>query len=127
MAEQLRPVAVLRLEGILGMSYVTTHVLDATAGRPAGRCRGHPGPRRRRVDRRAGVTNADGRVADSVRTGSSRATTGSTSPPATTSRAWASRPFYPQVSICFSTAADQGHYHVPLLLSPYAYSTYRGS
>ena len=35
--------------------------------------------------------------------------------------------FYPEVSITFSVSADQAHYHVPLLLSPYAYSTYRGS
>jgi 5-hydroxyisourate hydrolase len=34
--------------------------------------------------------------------------------------------FYPQVIIAF-TVADDGHYHVPLLLAPYAYSTYRGS
>jgi 5-hydroxyisourate hydrolase len=33
--------------------------------------------------------------------------------------------FYPEVIITFAVAA--GHYHVPLLLSPFAYSTYRGS
>ena len=33
--------------------------------------------------------------------------------------------FYPEVTITF-TVVD-GHYHVPLLLSPFAYSTYRGS
>ncbi len=35
--------------------------------------------------------------------------------------------FYPQVLIHFSVADPQQHYHVPLLLSPYGYSTYRGS
>ena len=38
--------------------------------------------------------------------------------------------FYPEVVITFSTFtldATPGDYHVPLLLSPYAYSTYRGS
>jgi 5-hydroxyisourate hydrolase len=36
--------------------------------------------------------------------------------------------FYPEVTITFSVAAGEpAHYHVPLLLSPYAYSTYRGS
>ena len=34
--------------------------------------------------------------------------------------------FYPEVTITF-TVKDDGHYHVPLLLAPYAYSTYRGS
>jgi 5-hydroxyisourate hydrolase len=33
--------------------------------------------------------------------------------------------FYPEVEIAFRV--DAGHYHVPLLLSPFAYSTYRGS
>ncbi|KAF0849015.1 hydroxyisourate hydrolase [Nocardia caishijiensis] len=34
--------------------------------------------------------------------------------------------FYPEVGIAF-TVGDQAHLHVPLLLSPFAYSTYRGS
>ena len=34
--------------------------------------------------------------------------------------------FYPQVSVAF-TVFDSSHYHVPLLLSPFGYSTYRGS
>lgn len=35
--------------------------------------------------------------------------------------------FYPQVDICFAVGDPTRHYHVPLLLSPFAYSTYRGS
>ena len=35
--------------------------------------------------------------------------------------------FYPEVSIIFIVRDDTSHYHVPLLLSPYGYSTYRGS
>ncbi|WP_395245973.1 hydroxyisourate hydrolase [Agromyces sp. MMS24-K17] len=35
--------------------------------------------------------------------------------------------FYPEVAITFELAAADEHYHVPLLLSPFAYSTYRGS
>ncbi len=35
--------------------------------------------------------------------------------------------FFPEVSISFRVGADEEHLHVPLLLSPYAYSTYRGS
>ncbi len=35
--------------------------------------------------------------------------------------------FYPRVSILFVVSADNDHYHVPLLLSPFGYTTYRGS
>src|SRR4051794_17590742 len=36
-------------------------------------------------------------------------------------------PFLDVVTVEFGIAADGGHYHVPLLVSPFAYSTYRGS
>lgn len=36
-------------------------------------------------------------------------------------------PFLDEVVIRFGVAEDAGHYHVPLLLAPYGYSTYRGS
>ena len=36
-------------------------------------------------------------------------------------------PFLDVVAVDFGIAADGGHYHVPLLVSPYGYSTYRGS
>lgn len=35
--------------------------------------------------------------------------------------------FFPEVSIQFEIRDEMAHYHVPLLLSPYGYSTYRGS
>jgi len=35
--------------------------------------------------------------------------------------------FYPEVAVCFTVADPGAHHHVPLLLSPFAYSTYRGS
>jgi 5-hydroxyisourate hydrolase len=35
--------------------------------------------------------------------------------------------FYPEVAISFRVDRADGHYHVPLVLSPFAYSTYRGS
>jgi 5-hydroxyisourate hydrolase len=35
-------------------------------------------------------------------------------------------PFFPEVTVMFEVASD-AHYHVPLLLSPFGYSTYRGS
>ncbi len=35
--------------------------------------------------------------------------------------------FYPSVTVIFETRSGSGHYHVPLLLSPFGYSTYRGT
>ncbi len=35
--------------------------------------------------------------------------------------------FYPHVDINFIVAQDTGHYHIPLLISPFGYSSYRGS
>jgi 5-hydroxyisourate hydrolase len=42
-------------------------------------------------------------------------------------RAMGSEGFYPWVDVVFDLAAGGEHYHIPLLLSPYGYSTYRGS
>ncbi len=42
-------------------------------------------------------------------------------------RALETRAFYPHVTIAFEISDVREHYHVPLLLSPYGYSTYRGS
>ena len=35
--------------------------------------------------------------------------------------------FFPEVTVTFTVADDREHYHVPLLMSPFGYSTYRGS
>eukprot|EP00967_Tisochrysis_lutea_P066227 scaffold86241_cov16-Tisochrysis_lutea.AAC.1 len=42
---------------------------------------------------------------------------------------YANLPFYPEATVCFEIepAKSTEHYHIPLLLSPYGYSTYRGS
>ena len=37
------------------------------------------------------------------------------------------KPFFPEVKIAFNVRDTAEHYHVPLLLSPYGYSTYRGA
>jgi 5-hydroxyisourate hydrolase len=110
---------------------VSTHVLDAVAGAAA---RGVPVELSTRDDSGSwrpvekGVTDADGRLRFTAEApaGAARLTFG-TGP-------WFSGrgivTFYPEVVITFSTFAfDDGprHYHVPLLLSPFAYSTYRGS
>ncbi len=107
------------------MSHVTTHVLDSSVGRPAaGVAVELQDARGSVID--TGVTDADGRVSalgpDLLApaayrlvfdTGAYFAATGTPT-------------FYPRVVLDF-TVADGAHDHVPLLLSPFAYSTYRGS
>jgi len=106
---------------------VSTHVLDASAGQPA-----------------AGVlvslwflSAAGWEAAGSGETdGDGRHRFGAATPPGSyrlvfgTGGYFAGRgvaAFYPEVTITFTVVAEVGHYHVPLLLSPFAYSTYRGS
>ena len=108
------------------MSYVTAHVLDATAGIPA------PGVSVTLLTGEGDVvasatTNDDGRVPelgpDLLDAGDYRIEFGTGAYFATRGQAT----FYPRVVIDFTVVAGQAHYHVPLLLSPFAYSTYRGS
>jgi 5-hydroxyisourate hydrolase len=110
---------------------VSTHILDAVAGGPA---RGVSVELSVRDDSRSwrsvetGVTDADGRIRFAAETASGvyRLTFA-------TGLYFSNHGlvgFYPEVVITFSTVTLEGapgHYHVPLLLSPYAYSTYRGS
>lgn len=110
-------------------SHVTTHVLDTVTGSPA---RGLHVSLEQRADNdwrllATGETDADGRVADlgaaGLPVGRYRISF-DTGP-------WfeaSGRPaFYPEVQISFELVDPAEHYHVPLLLSPFAYSTYRGS
>jgi 5-hydroxyisourate hydrolase len=107
---------------------LSTHVLDATTGRPAAAMTVELAVRRSGgewTQVATGVTDADGRLglgALSV-AGSYRLTFG-TGP---WFRVRGVETFYPEVAITFEVAGPAGHYHVPLLLSPFAYSTYRGS
>ena len=110
---------------------VSTHILDAVAGAPA---RGVSVELSLRDDDRSwrsvetGVTDADGRIRFAAETASGvyRLTFA-------TGLYFSNRGlvgFYPEVVITFSTVTVDdapGHFHVPLLLSPYSYSTYRGS
>ena len=110
-------------------SRVTTHVLDATAGRPAVgivvTLEHLSGAAWRPVA--TGTTDDDGRVADlgpaDLEPGVYRVTFAVA--PWFADRGQPA--FYPEVVIPFTLADPAAHYHVPLLLSPYAYSTYRGS
>ncbi|MEU0489517.1 hydroxyisourate hydrolase [Nocardiopsis changdeensis] len=114
------------------MSHVTTHVLDAALGRPAAgvpvRLEAAADPGRSSWKTVAeGVTDGDGRVGD---LGPERLAAGYhriTFDTAAYFGATGQRGFYPEVSIVFDLADEDAHYHVPLLLSPFAYSTYRGS
>lgn len=102
---------------------LSTHVLDAATGQPAA---GVPV----RLERdgavvATGVTDADGRVRElgAVGAGTWRLVfdTG------TYFAATGQQGFYPEVAVAFTVTDPERHQHVPLLLSPFAYSTYRGS
>ncbi len=110
------------------MSHLTTHILDATAGVPATSVavtlhRHEPGGAI--VEVAAGLTDHDGRLA----LGPEVLEPGMYALTFATGAYFADRgveTFYPLATVTF-TVADRPHYHVPLLLSPFAYSTYRGS
>lgn len=110
------------------MSHLTTHVLDATAGTPAAgvaiALHRHPADAAPEPVAE-GTTDADGRLA----LGPDVLSPGTYALTFETGAYFAGRgveTFYPLATIAF-TVADAAHYHVPLLLSPFAYSTYRGS
>jgi 5-hydroxyisourate hydrolase len=110
---------------------ISTHVLDISIGRPAPAVTValHRQDRGAWVDVSRDATNADGRAAALVPTGSVL--------PSGTYRLsfgvgeyFARRgveSFYGTVPIEFIVGDAGAHYHVPLLVSPYGYSTYRGS
>lgn len=114
------------------MSAITTHVLDTSKGRPASgvpvvlefRAAGHEW---KVVGR--GHTDADGRL-KSLLPGGALLEPGSyrlTFDAGAYFRAQNVDTFYPEVSLVFAVRDAAQHYHVPLLLSPYGYTTYRGS
>jgi 5-hydroxyisourate hydrolase len=99
---------------------ISTHVLDTAKGRPAEGVRITLENDRGVIAR--GATNADGRLKlldDPPEAGTYRITfdTGRYNPSS----------FFPHVTIEFTVGGSAQHYHVPLLLSPFGYSTYRGS
>lgn len=112
------------------MNPLTSHVLDLSLGQPARgvtlRLEVLEGATWRSLG--AGVTDADGRAGDllagapleartyrmTFETGAYFAGTGR-------------RSFYPRVEVTFEVTSPAEHHHVPLLLSPFGYSTYRGS
>ncbi len=113
------------------MSGITTHVLDVSRGRAANGV-----PVTLEIESGGiwqllgeGTTNADGRIADLL-PGNVTITAAAYRLTFDTSAYFAAndiKGFYPQVSVVFKIENPDQHYHVPLLLSPFGYSTYRGS
>lgn len=114
------------------MSLITTHVLDTALGRAAAGIAVV-------LDRRAangqwaevgrGHTDSDGRL-KTLCAGNAPA------PPGVYRLTFDTQPyftsldvetFYPEVIVVFETVAGQAHYHVPLLLGPFGFTTYRGT
>ena len=114
------------------MSGITTHILDVAMGRPA---RGVPVRLEFFVQDRGWIelarqaTDEDGRVRDLIpavkplEAGQYRLTFGT----GEYFRARGESTFYPEIPVVFEIREPADHYHVPLLLSPFGYSTYRGS
>ena len=113
------------------MSPITTHVLDTSLGQPAQGLKITLSQRDSQggwVELASGVTNDDGRITDLLEpdqlisgvyqmffdTGSYHLSLGVEG-------------FYPEAVITFEIKNPGQHYHIPLLLNPYGYSTYRGS
>ncbi|HEY3709786.1 MAG TPA: hydroxyisourate hydrolase [Amycolatopsis sp.] len=105
------------------MSLVTTHVLDTAAGKPAA---GIP-VRFEREDGKPiadGATDDDGRIRD---LGPETLAPGVYRLIFDTGAYLGPDAFFPDVTIAFRITDGTAHHHVPVLLSPFAYSTYRGS
>jgi len=113
------------------VSAITTHVLDTARGAPAA---GVDVVLERQHDAGwqiigRGLTDADGRqhalMADTAIAPAGiyrlRFDTG------TYFASQAVTPFFPQITVMFEVAEGRAHHHVPLLLSPFGYTTYRGS
>ena len=117
------------------MGRLTTHVLDTASGTPAAGMRidfaivEAGGTRHLRTIR----TNAEGRtdepllVADAMRVGGYELTFHVAEYFRAKGMALADPPFLDRVPIRFAVAEPEGHYHVPLLVTPWSYATYRGS
>jgi 5-hydroxyisourate hydrolase len=74
-----------------------------------------------------GETDADGRVTDLLKRSPQEGRYRLTFDTGAYFHAIGQAGFYPEVSVTFVVERGEEHYHVPLLLSPFGYSTYRGS
>lgn len=112
------------------MSAITSHILDTSLGQPAAQLAVSlarlDGESFRELGR--GLTDADGRIEQLL--GESALLAGTYRLSFETGahyRAAGRATFYERIDIQFLVGDVQQHYHVPLLLSPFGYSTYRGS
>lgn len=105
------------------MSGISTHVLDTSRGRPVPNVRVHLF--RKEMEIFSTTTNADGRCPallpenEPLIPGIYRLVfeTGT----------YFDNSFYPEVCVSFTVSDASAHYHVPLLISPFGFTTYRGS
>jgi 5-hydroxyisourate hydrolase len=111
------------------MSQITTHVLDTARGQPAAgvtvRLEKLSDAGQEEIGRAS--TDAEGRVRD---IGPERLAAGTYRLIFAVAEYFARRDrpaFFPEVAVTFTVAGEGQHYHVPLLLSPFGYTTYRGS
>jgi 5-hydroxyisourate hydrolase len=107
------------------MSQISTHVLDTSVGRPAPGVAVELSQNDQVVA--SGVTDADGRL---MELGPDRLEAGTYRLHFATGeyfRRSGHDTFYPSVAIDFSVGDPEEHFHVPLLISPFGFSTYRGS
>ena len=113
------------------MSQITSHILDTSLGRPA---QGVAIELFQQLDGGwhslgSGTTNDDGRVSDLLDKQSNLAAGVYKLNFALSDyyKRLNIDSFYPYAEVVFQIAGDGQHYHVPLLLNPFGYSTYRGS
>lgn len=104
---------------------ISTHILDTSRGRPAEGVTVVLSANGRELAR--GVTNSDGRVKPLLETIPAAGAYRITFEVAPYFAAQKVESFFPSVSIDFTVKAVGEHYHVPLLLNPFGFSTYRGS
>ena len=112
------------------MSQLTTHILDTTKGKPAAGVSIvlYSQKNNSWVELAKGVTNADGRIPDLLKK-DAVLESGSYKMKFETKEYFDKEriaTFYPYVEIVFEITSKE-HYHIPLLLNPFGYSTYRGS
>ena len=112
------------------MTGITTHVLDTSRGRPATGVPVRLEHLNSTNDWRpvgTGVTDADGRLRTLLTQAPLPGIYRLAFETATYFRQQSTGAFYPEIVITFEVAEGEAHYHVPLLLSPFGYSTYRGT